>query len=404
MRPDRLRTLALLVGAVVVAFFLLQLEDKRLFSQSRANLRFTRSTSIGAAIEDYPKTRPPAYPMLLRAADRAGLPKHHFNLVCFAALLVLTHGFARKYLRNVSPAVPIASLVACGAFYTNIHQVVSETLFVLVAFAIMTVVAAQRSRPRLPATLGLGVLAALGGLTRYFGLVWTCALTGVYVLLVAGGRSLKSALVHGLLFTSVVVACVSPWLLYVKQETGWYTGARRTVVRNLPPKLQHWNDQVDFVSNVTFAIKVTAIDLLSPVRFAYHDVMDGSLTTGEAVAFGAAGALAAGALWIAIRAGVFLVPKGERSPRDVLTRPAVLPLVFGASYVVTLVLVWSFSNNDPLYTRFVYPSYVFLLLSFVSLYSATKDKTSARWATAPCIVLFVAYLGLNAHRWIHMVS
>jgi len=39
-----------------------------------------------------------------------------------------------------------------------------------------------------------------------------------------------------------------------------------------------------------------------------------------------------------------------------------LSIEFLLVYVVITVLVWTIGNNDPIYTRFLYPSYVYMIL------------------------------------------
>ncbi len=61
-----------------------------------------------------------------------------------------------------------------------------------------------------------------------------------------------------------------------------------------------------------------------------------------------------------------------------------------ASYPVALVAVWTLGNNDPIYGRFLYPSYVLAVLLGFMLYARVKDSAALAWPLRATLVLFIA--------------
>ena len=58
-------------------------------------------------------------------------------------------------------------------------------------------------------------------------------------------------------------------------------------------------------------------------------------------------------------------------------------------YVAALILVWTGSNNDPIYTRFLFPVYPFLILSGLAMWSTHRDR-APRLLLSLLGLLFVA--------------
>ncbi len=397
-RPWPLRVA--LLCAFLLALFLARVGEPRLHAQSRINLKFLKSESLASAIDAYPKIWLPAYPVALYGAQRLGVPAKHFNLIALLGLLALAATFARRHASNVSPLAVLVLLVGSGAIYANVQHLVAETLFTLLAFAAMMLVVAQRERPNVFLTLALVATVAVASLTKHFGFLWLAPLVAVLLAAVFARRSAREAVAHVSLFVASSAALTLPWFFHVKAETGRFFAANRMVPRRgLPPKLAHWNDQIDFGTNVLFTVKTVLIDLFSPFRLAEHEVVEAAPYRVEGLVF----AVVACALALILAGTVSALRRVGAPDRsgalELLLQPRVVPVVFLSSYLAALIAVWSFANNDPIYTRFLFPAYPFLFLSVLSAYSLVKERAASSWVRVPFFLLFAVYLGCNANRF-----
>jgi hypothetical protein len=68
---------------------------------------------------------------------------------------------------------------------------------------------------------------------------------------------------------------------------------------------------------------------------------------------------------------------------------------FSLGYLACLLVLWTAGNNDPIYTRFLYPSYAFLGLSAAHVYSHVKASAAAA-AHRPFQALYLWMLAAQA--------
>jgi hypothetical protein len=63
-----------------------------------------------------------------------------------------------------------------------------------------------------------------------------------------------------------------------------------------------------------------------------------------------------------------------------------------------MLIVWSMSSPDPIYTRFLYPSYVFFLLSVFILYDWIVSRSQEKGHKIVFVLLYVVVLAVNLYK------
>ncbi len=289
-------------------------------------------------------------------------------------------------------------LAVTHSVYINMHQPVSETLFILIGFVIMILIASYRNRPSIYYVFLLGLFSAIATLTRFFGLFWMVPIVIGNLWFLQDERSLRARLKHVAAYLSVFSLILSPWILYLKISTGFFSGFDRTSPRELPASIAHWNELTDFVSNVLFLFKTIFFDFFSSHSFASHYVVERKIPLKEYIIF-----IFVFMLMIMITLTVIHVcmkrPHSIKHIADkIFFSQRALPFQFAAFYIISIVVVWTFTNNDPLYTRFMYPSYIFIILSMFSLYSWMKDQQASIWYKIPFHLIFLVFVSMNLHK------
>jgi 4-amino-4-deoxy-L-arabinose transferase-like glycosyltransferase len=343
------------------------------------NRAFVEPASIALALEGYPKSRAPLYALALRAWVRElGLPAKGLNLMLFCGVLLWTGVTLRRSL-GISAWLPLMFCAFTGAHYLNVHSTVSETLFVAFATAVFSATLAYRKRPdRL--RLALLVLACTGAFaTRYFAAFWLIPLAALHVV-TSLGPGLRQRILRAAAVATVPLAVLSPWLIYAYRSTGHWTGMRRAGRE----RLGEWAEFITPLGNLQCIAKTLYLDFFSPVvygdaRFVlglplgrWHDAVWALL--------GLAAVVAAASAIPRLRAD--LSQRTREEWHDWLASPRSLVLQYTALYLLVLFGVWSLSNIDPLHTRYLFPSYVFVVLAaFVGWQSLRPRLPSAAWRT-----------------------
>lgn len=354
-------------------------------AQTRINTRVSERPDYTEAMQGY-RRWPPAYVTLLWSARRAGLDHVQVNRILFCAGLALLWWTARRLVPEVHPAWPTAAYAVASPHLRITSWAGSEPLFVaLVLLFLLALVgySQERSAPRLAA---LGAAAAALCLTRYFAVFWVLPVGALNVAAAPGPPRRRLAHIAGF---GLAALPIGAWLVKERLQTGFFTGMDRFGPR------RH-DDEVDFLHNVAYTAKSLLYDLLSPAREASHQAMRLSWPPGAldlviplavAVALGAAGLL----LWRR-RARV---PLDRVRVRSLLQSREGLTFQLFASYLVALVTVWTLGNNDPIYGRFLYPSYVLVLLLAFMLYARVKESPALAWPLRGALVVFV---GVQTYR------
>jgi 4-amino-4-deoxy-L-arabinose transferase-like glycosyltransferase len=332
--------------------------------QARRNVAFASAPTLAAAIESYVVSRPPLYPLALRFwTDGLGAPGLMLNPMLWCAVIVWTGFFARRELSlRFAPLIPLICALT-GAHYLNVRSYVSETLFVVFAAAVLTASVRYRARAS-PRGLAWVLVACAGAaLTRYFAFFWLIPFAALAVAL-APARSLLQRGARALAVPAASLAAVSPWLIHAKVRSGHWSGMPRFDTGRMVPTA----DLAPLELAARMA-KTLYYDFCSPVVFAEYWTLD-QLSLGRwhdgvwalvivcVIAATLAGLLARRSQGVQVAAG----PE-SRAARGLLP-------VFLAAFYLAVCALWSALNSDPIYTRFLFPSYPFIVLLVVSRYEA----------------------------------
>jgi len=391
-RGDRLTLLALpaLLAAVHV------LHDRQggeLSVQSELNLRFANRPSLTVALERYPKLRPPLYPSLLWVASRVGVPLDRVNEALLDLTLLSLLLLLRRTLPGVNPLWPTTAYALAHFNYTNLQQFTGEALFVPLMLGVLFFLWWYQRSGSAGALAGLTATLALLCLTRYFALSSAVPLVLAHVLLLSPG-SRGRRLAHA----AVLILCLVPvglWMAFAYRETGYWTGAARAAPRHLPEAVRHWSELTTLPANVRLLAKTFFVDFFSPTKYAAHSVVTHPyrLSPFEWIVLGV--------LVVAVLAGGAAVLRAWRERRReglsgvrawVTASPASLAAEFLVVYVTLTVAVWTGANNDPLYTRFLYPCYFLAFLTAFPFYAWLKAHPPWRWSRLPFVILLGMFL------------
>jgi 4-amino-4-deoxy-L-arabinose transferase-like glycosyltransferase len=397
--------LALAVGlallAALFALVLLQPEQEPRHQELR-NLRFAEAESFARALESYKPTRPPLYPTVLWLTARTGLPPVAANLALLAATLALSWRVARRWIPGLSPWVPTL-LVASLQVHTHMaSRLMPENLFTPLALATLLLVGRGRAERAgsWGSALGQGAVLALACTTRLFGLFWLVPVAARHLL--ADARlTWRARLARTAGLAAVALVPVTLWCAHAKRETGFWSGQDRFRPR---PNLEGPGDGIgggwdSFVEQATLLAKVLYVDFLSPHSWARHSVVNEPYATGP-VELGLLALLLAATLLgvryaLRLRAEPSTLP--ERLERDARAGLRLL-LELTVVYFAMTLLLWTFGNNDKLYTRFLYPAYPLVILTATALWARVSRATTSALQRLPCRVLYVALVAVQLGR------
>jgi len=336
--------------------------------QSRENLKFANATSLVVGIKGYYKAWPPAYPIFLYVFNKVNISPILFNLMIY----LLNMAWFYYYLKKIDLGVSVTCLIffsyAMGCFhYHNLAvQIVSEGLFVLVAQLIFTLVIRYSRDNNFQTIVCLAVLTSFLVLTRYFGLLWIYPIVMICILIFSNDNITKFK--HITVYGVMAILPTLPWFIWLYGKTGYFTGFDRSHDRGI-------RHLTDFTHNVFFTLKTYYVDFFSldwashiniSRRFHFH-IFDLFLMLMLSIVFLSICMMSRNIIkqrvphtWEEIR-GFF---------RD--EHLLFLLLLFSGFYLVVLITVWTAGNNDPIYTRFLYPSYPFIILTIVKIFDLIK--------------------------------
>ncbi len=348
--------------ACLLMLLALQLQAEPLSPQSLANRHFAETPSYATALAELNRAWPPGYPTLLWCATALGMPLGAVNPLLLLATLALLVPVTRRVAPGVHPAWGIA-LYAAGSFHAfNLHQLVSEALLIPLALCALLCALRCIDLDRLADRALLCATLAACCLTRYFALVWLLPAFGAAMVLqpADGGRApLARRVGRAAGVVGIAVLPVALWMLHARLTTGYLTGMERFAPRG-------FSDKTSLTGNLLLTGQTVLLDWLAPGTDASHAAV-GSGGTFDPLGL----SLAATAIGLAGWCGATAL----RTPAPTGGRPGVLWWLLPAlsvGYVVVLVVVWTLGNNDPIYSRFLYPSYVFFVLAGFHVHSHVK--------------------------------
>jgi hypothetical protein len=388
------------VALVVVVDFFYWRQSAEFSIQSELNLRFAGRASLASALERYPKLRPPLYPVLLWLAEACGVAATRVNEILFLATLPLLYLLSRRSLGSVRPFHPVLLYAAANFNYVNLHQPTAEGLFVLLSLVLVLGLAdvSREEEGWLPLAL---VTAAAAGLclTRYFAVYFAMPLVAWNIL-----RRAPGPLPRRLMSLSAVLAAalvpLLPWMWVARRETGFWTGVDRLAPRTFPEGASHWAELTGLRANLTLWLKTVVVDFFSPTLYAAHSVVTRPYRP-SLVEWALAG-LSAMALVVALVAWRRRGRERSRSLEEGYERPLVAQAF--VLYNVMTLATWTFANNDPIYTRFLYPSYVFLVLLGFYAYADVRRWTASPWGPLAFKLLYASLLVIHVIRNVDAVA
>jgi hypothetical protein len=393
-----------LVAATAVAALVLLVDSfywrqsAELTVQSELNLRFAGRASLMSALERYPKLRPPLYPALLWLAEACRLSALRVNELIFLATLPLLYALARRSLGSVNPIHPLLLYAVANFNYVNLHQTTAEGVFVLLSLLLILGLAdvAREDGGWLPFAV---ITVATAGLclTRYFAVYFAVPLVIVNVLWRAPGPFLRKARI----LSAMLAAALPPllvWMWLARRETGFWTGVDRLAPRTFPEGAAHWAGLTGAKANVMLWLKTLLVDFFSPSLYAAHSVV--TRPYRPSLVEWALLALTAIALGFAL---VAWRRRGREGSREA-GRERVLVAQAFVLYNAATLATWAFANNDPIYTRFLYPSYVFLVLLGFYAYADVRRWTASPWGPIAFRLLYASLLVLHCARDLKAVA
>jgi hypothetical protein len=384
---------ALAVAALVllVDFFYWR-QSAELSIQSELNLRFAGRTSLVSALERYPKLRPPLYPALLWLAEASRISALRVNELIFLATLPLLYVLARRSLGGVNPLHPVLLYAVANFNYVNLHQVTAEGLFVLLSLLVILGLGRLSRVDEGWFPLAIVTLATAGlCLTRYFAVYFAVPLVVLNILRLGPGPWLRKARDLAACLALALAPLVA-WMWTARQETGFWTGDDRLAARTFPEGAAHWAGLTSPEANVRLWLKTLLVDFFSPSLYAAHSVVtrphQPSAVEWALVALTAAAmALAVTAWW----------RRGAERSHDAGAERALVGQAFLLYNAATLA-TWSFANNDPIYTRFLYPSYVFVILLGFYAYADVRRWTASPWGPLAFKLLYALLVVVHCLR------
>lgn len=348
--------------------------------QSVGNRAFAEANDYATALAELGHVWPPLYPSLLFCADAVGVSPHAFGLLLFGVSIALLFPVGRRVAPGIHPGWWAGLYAVAEVHGTNLRQLVSEVLLIPLALAVLwaSLVCTERGRARDYALLTLFLGAA--SFTRYFAVLWLVPMVFMVLAWRAPGTS-GTRLARAAISSGVALLPVSAWMFTAWLTTGFLTGMDRAA----PRALAAWTA---FDWNLTLTARTVLLDWFVPGRSATHAALIKDWAFEPLIAASAALSVAL------VSACLTAAWRGGR--RALASDPAAGWLLLGLSlgYGVWLIALWTVGNNDPIYTRFVYPAYVFVGLAAFHLYSRVKEQGTAR-QRQPFRMLYAWTLGIQ---------
>ena len=367
--------------------------------QSKAML--ARSETYGKAVQ--PGIWPPGYPLVLLLGRKAGLPPRTTNLLLFYSSLLLFGFLYRQVFPGSNPLWALLLYASCGFNYYNLSQFTSEAVVVPLALCAFTLLLLYLKKRTYPFLLGLSLCCAAVFISRYQALAWLLPLFGAH-LLFSLRKFNRLSLLHVATFGLIALVPVAIVMRANYRTNGHLTGMPRVGydIRRLPDNLKHYPEMTGPEDNIRLAVQTLFVDFLSPRALATHEVNQSAyrLSWPE---WGVALILA---LAVGIAAFYFFRERVRLKYRPTPGKPGLRREVspgfllgeFFVAYVVITVILWSVGNNDPIYTRFLCPSYPFLILWGFAGYSFVKKASSSTPAVLPFILLYLSIISINLYK------
>jgi hypothetical protein len=388
------------VGLLLIALislFLIRRTPGELSVQSSRNLMFAHRASLEHSLEVYGRLRPPLYPCLLWVAQRAGFGPFAVTSLLHAATLIGLAVLALRAVPQVSPLVPAGAYALGHYCAVNLHQFTAEEVVAAGLPAMALLLWRHRTTGAAGPLMAAAAIGAVLGLSRLFAALVAPAAVALAALL-ATARPWRRRL--ALATASVLLAAlpVGAWLAATYMKTGYLTGTDRIAPRVLPAQIAHWRELTGLDDHLVLTGRTLLVDFISPDRYAAQVVVTHPLRFSpfEAVALALLACALIGAAIDLVRSRAGPAPPVEAT--SFLGSPTSVTGGLFLLYVALTIAVWTFANNDPIYTRFLFPVYGLACVAAFGVDAALVRCGSSRWGRLPRLALLAVYVVAQVSR------
>jgi hypothetical protein len=360
-----------------------------------------RSEAWDKAVQ--PRVWPPGYPLTLWLGRQAGIPPATTNRLFFVAALLVGGLLYRRLFPKGNPLWFILLLAGCAFHYYNLAQFTAEALVIPLSLGAFWSLTGYIKKRTFSSLSGLSVCCSVIFISRYHALAWLLPIVGAHLFFVLKNIR-RQAWSH--LTAFVLIALVPVGLVMRENErvTHHLTGMRRfdREIRKLPSELEYFRGSIGFDDNVRLTAKTVYVDFLSLKHLATHEVNRSPYRVpwpewGILAALAAVLGTAAYAVGWERLSGKHLTSVLRREFQETAT-PAFLAGEFFSGYILITIVLWSVGNNDPIYSRFLYPSYPFLILWGFGVFSYVKKNIAAPVLLWPFRFLYFSVLAVNLFK------
>ena len=346
---------------------------------------------------------PPGYPLVLFLGHQLHIPFPWINLTLLYVTFTIVFLFLRRFNTALGALAGVLGLTLFSFHYYNYAQFTSEALVVPLSLLILLFLDNYNKQDSPWNIWIISFIAAMAFLSRYQILAW---LSPVIILVLLRDRrfSYGKRLRHSALFLSISMMPVSLYMLMNRFRTGYFTGMSRLGGYDARPPLPtegeaaYFATQVSFIHNVKLTFKTYFLDFFSLTslathranRLPYHALPVEILTLGVFLA-----ALILASFFFIQHHHLRRTNNANYSTIDTL----VLAVLF---YIIITIALWTIGNNDPIYTRFLYPSYTPIVILFLAITSAIFKETRRLPFRAPFLLTIILILMINTIKLFYL--
>jgi len=393
---------ALLLLALIISRVYVPIEESAHHLTLQSRVMLNNSESLSSAIR--PNVWPPGYALLLLAARKIDYPLQYVNLGLFYLTIALLYIVAKKCSQNISPFWLPLSYAFCAFNYYNLAQFTSEAVDVPLSLLTLLFLETYQRRRTFTSILYLSICCSLLFVSRYQTVIWLTPIIGYYLVVTFRSASLrKTALWHSISFFVIAFSPLALFMASNFHQTGYLTGMERFDWSSRPVhgKVGYFPTSTGFNENVLLTAKTYFLDFDSPVEFGTHQAnhLQHSISNVEM-----------GVIGIFILAMVVFVlnlirfirtHEGISSTLNIWKHTSPITLIateYLVVYIIVTILIWTVGNNDPIYTRFLYPSYIYFMIGLFSVYSFLKRESTSKMSKLPFLMLFLCLSAVSLYK------
>jgi hypothetical protein len=344
---------------------------------------------------------PPGYPVLLFVAKVMGISPTWVNLLLFYLTLLLLSTVADKRLK-INPTGLLSFYVLCGFNYFNLSQFTSEAMVIPMSILIFLTLLEYLERQTLSALFFLSVSCSVAFIFRYHAMLWLLPLV-VGKIVFSNRKPIKKVCSHVGIFGIIGIGPIGVFMLRNYITTGSLTGVPRLNLEGRKNTPAWFAESTAFGDNVFLTLKTYFVDFLSPFRFAGHSI--------NQLAYDISGLEIAALLLFALAIGVVILTL-VRFRKDICSGslmdelrlryqrpdPVFVSAEFFVGYILITIVWWTIAIPDPIYTRFMYPSYVYFIMLMFAGYSFVEQRTLSIVPRLPFIALYLSVVFINLYK------